>query len=229
MPVGRTALINMFAGLQSNQANKSGLSLKKVQERLLDNMQSVAGGRLGAVLRHLSKMSPHKPLNVLPCQISTQVTDRMLSGVNVVSKDTVSCSHVFRPWDFDDFERLVPLGTIVNQMVLTSYLIGKHYFFQPPKERNNEPVFSLAPYIWYCMDCATLGARSGAYSVLSGDLAKYNLKMLEVLYQNESLEGDILDIESWEDQDSPDTLRFQVKKGNENITQLTMQFYLQTV
>ncbi|XP_078574512.1 uncharacterized protein LOC144860878 isoform X2 [Branchiostoma floridae x Branchiostoma japonicum] len=97
----------------------------------------------------------------------------------------------------------------------------------PSETDTNNHTFH-ASYLWYCMDCATVGARGGAYSVLRGNLAKFDLKMLEVLYQKESLEGDVLDIESWEDQSSPDTLRFQVKKGNENITQLTMQFYLPT-
>ncbi|XP_019632422.1 PREDICTED: uncharacterized protein LOC109476038 [Branchiostoma belcheri] len=98
----------------------------------------------------------------------------------------------------------------------------------PNETDTNDHTFH-ASYLWYSMDCASLGARSGAYSLLRGNLAKYDLKMLEVLYQKESLEGDVLDVESWEDQDSPDTLRFQIKKGDENITQLTMQFYITTV
>ncbi|XP_078658005.1 uncharacterized protein LOC144903575 isoform X4 [Branchiostoma floridae x Branchiostoma belcheri] len=99
----------------------------------------------------------------------------------------------------------------------------------PPRDTDTYNHTTLSSYIWYGMDCATLGARSKAYSVIRGDIDKYDLKMLEVLYQKESTEGDVLDVESWEDQGSPDTLRFQVKKGDENITQLTMQFYLPTV
>ncbi|CAH1243546.1 Hypp7115 [Branchiostoma lanceolatum] len=98
-----------------------------------------------------------------------------------------------------------------------------------PRDTDSYHHTNQASYFWYCMDCATLGARSGAYSVLRGDLANNDLKIVEVLYRKESLEGDVLDIESWEDQDSPDTLRFLVRKGNENITQLTMQFYIPNI
>ncbi|XP_019632050.1 PREDICTED: uncharacterized protein LOC109475725, partial [Branchiostoma belcheri] len=280
---------------------------------------------------------------------------RILPDIKVVSKDTVTCTHVFRPWDFENYKlEKVPVGNIARQMPMISSLIAHRYFLQPPEESKNESALKLillrgqkyeflpayyrhlapgkrttvteklcslgntswvtmeeirdhstndlmarcviqrvnvdattrrpeplpdwlkerysyltssmprpptvqsfdvpqnpevfrysevvAPratdsyhhtnqssYIWYGMDCATLGARSNAYSVIRGDIDKYDLKMLEVLYQKESLEGDVLDVESWEDQNSPDTLRFQIKKGDENITQLTMQFYLPTV
>ncbi|KAI8509360.1 hypothetical protein Bbelb_132080 [Branchiostoma belcheri] len=313
-------------------------------------MLSVAGQRLRAWL------VPQNPMNALLCQVKTLTTDWTLPGINVISKNTVTCTHVFQPWDFEDFEKLarVHVGTVARQMPVMSYLLGNRYFFHPPEERKTEPVFKLvftrgqrfeflpayyrhlapgkrttvteklcslgntswvtmeeirdystndlmargifqkinvdattrrpeplpdwlkerhsyltssaprpptvqpfdvpqitkffrysevvAPratdiyhhtnqssYLWYGMDCATLGARSNAYSVIRGDLDKYDLKMLEVLYQKESTEGDVLDVESWEDQDSPDTLRFQIKKGDKNITQLTMQFYLPTV
>eukprot|EP00058_Branchiostoma_floridae_P018435 XP_002603924.1 hypothetical protein BRAFLDRAFT_105964 [Branchiostoma floridae] len=321
-------------------------------------MQLVASRRLGAVLAHLTRGSCHKTLNVVPFWVNTRTSatgpEWTLPEINVINKDTVSYSHVFQPWDFDDFDKLarVPVGTIAIQMPLISYLLGNRYFFQPPEKSKDEPfklVFTrgqsfeflpayyrhLAPgkrttatvklcslgntswvtleeirdsstndlmvkgifqrinvdattrrpeqlhdwlkekysylassgphpqtvqpfherkstktfrysvvvaprdtdiyhhtnqasYIWFCMDGAMLGARNGAYSVLRGNLAKFDLKKVAVLYQKESLEGDVLDIESWEDQGSPDTLRFQVKKGNENITQLTMQFYLPT-
>ncbi|XP_078658002.1 uncharacterized protein LOC144903575 isoform X1 [Branchiostoma floridae x Branchiostoma belcheri] len=318
-------------------------------DRLEESMLSVAGRRLRAWL------SPHHPMSAALCRIKTLVTDRILPDINVVSKDTVTCTHVFRPWDFENYKlEKVPVGNIARQMPMISYLVGQRYYLQPPEESKKEPdlklIFirgqryeflpayyrhlapgkrttvteklcslgntswvtmeeirdystndlmarciiqgvnvddttrrpeplpdwfkerysyltssvprpptvqpfdvpkstkffrysevvpprdtdtynhtTLSSYIWYGMDCATLGARSKAYSVIRGDIDKYDLKMLEVLYQKESTEGDVLDVESWEDQGSPDTLRFQVKKGDENITQLTMQFYLPTV
>ncbi|XP_078658023.1 uncharacterized protein LOC144903579 isoform X1 [Branchiostoma floridae x Branchiostoma belcheri] len=309
-------------------------------------MLSVAGRRLRAWL------SPHHPMSAALCRIKTLATDQILPDINVVSKDTVTCTHVFRPWDFENYKlEKVPVGNIARQMPLISYLVGQRYYLQPPEESKKEPGLklillrgqryeflpayyrhlapgkrttvtenlcslgntswvtmeeirdystndlmarciiqgvnvddttrrpeplpdwlkekyayltssvrtvqpfdvpkstkffrysevvpprdtdtynhtTLSSYIWYGMDCATLGARSKAYSVIRGDIDNYDLKMLEVLYQKESTEGDVLDVESWEDQDSPDTLRFQIKKGDENITQLTMQFYLPTV
>ncbi|XP_078575061.1 uncharacterized protein LOC144861191 [Branchiostoma floridae x Branchiostoma japonicum] len=323
-------------------------------------MQSVAGRRLATVLTHLSQKGSrhHKPMDIIPSLVNTRTssTDWTLPGINIINKDTVSFSHVFQPWDFDDFDKLatIPVGILARQIPTFSYLLGNRYFFQPPEQNKNEPVFKLvfirgqsfefllsyyrhlapgkttaatlklcslgntswatmeeirdsstnelmvkgtcqrinvdsttrrpeplpdwlkerysylasslprqltvqpflvpkstnsyqysvvvAPrdtdsyhhtnqksYICYCMDCASLGARNGAYSLLTGDLSNYDLKKVAVLYQKESLEGDVLDIESWEDQGSPGTLRFQVKKGNENITQLTMQFYVPTV
>ncbi|XP_078582048.1 uncharacterized protein LOC144865309 [Branchiostoma floridae x Branchiostoma japonicum] len=79
-------------------------------------------------------------------------------------------------------------------------------------------------YIRYCFNCAVMGAKQGAYPTVRGDLFKQGVRKVSVLYQKESLEGDVLTVESWEE--SPGTLRFQVRKGSEKVVQVTMQFFV---
>ncbi|XP_078662256.1 uncharacterized protein LOC144906134 [Branchiostoma floridae x Branchiostoma belcheri] len=77
-------------------------------------------------------------------------------------------------------------------------------------------------YIRYCFDCAVMLAKQGAYPTVRGDVLKQGVRKVSVLYQKESLEGDGLSVESWEE--SPGTLRFQVRKGHDDLVQVTMQF-----
>ncbi|KAI8495735.1 hypothetical protein Bbelb_267070 [Branchiostoma belcheri] len=84
-------------------------------------------------------------------------------------------------------------------------------------------------YVRYCFNCAAAGAKRGAYSIISGDLLDYDLRSVDLLYQRESREGDTLCIESWEDIREPDTIKFQVKRGNDNILQCKMSFRIPSV
>ncbi|XP_078661901.1 uncharacterized protein LOC144905944 [Branchiostoma floridae x Branchiostoma belcheri] len=80
-------------------------------------------------------------------------------------------------------------------------------------------------YITYCFDCAALGARSGMYATVKGNILKHKVRNFSVLYQREALEGDVLSVESWEDERHPGTLKFQVKKGSVDIVQMAIAFY----
>ncbi|CAH1241125.1 Hypp6311 [Branchiostoma lanceolatum] len=79
-------------------------------------------------------------------------------------------------------------------------------------------------YYSYCFDCAALGARNGMYSTVRGDIFRHNVREISVLYQREALEGDLLTVESWEDEGKPGTLKFQVKKGSDGIVQMAIAF-----
>ncbi|CAH1241126.1 Hypp6312 [Branchiostoma lanceolatum] len=84
-------------------------------------------------------------------------------------------------------------------------------------------------YARYCFNCAATGAKKGAYSIISGDLLDYDVISVDLLYQKESREGDSLRVESWEDAKEPDTLKFQVKRGEDNILQCKMRFRIPSV
>ncbi|XP_078581502.1 uncharacterized protein LOC144864942 [Branchiostoma floridae x Branchiostoma japonicum] len=84
-------------------------------------------------------------------------------------------------------------------------------------------------YARYCFNCAATGAKRGAYSIISGDLLDYDIISFDLLYQKESREGDSLRVESWEDLREPDTLKFQVKRGDDKILQCKMRFRIPSV
>ncbi|XP_078581838.1 uncharacterized protein LOC144865151 [Branchiostoma floridae x Branchiostoma japonicum] len=94
----------------------------------------------------------------------------------------------------------------------------------PPSDIDENNYTNHRYYIKYCFNCAAVGAKQGAYPTVRGDLFKQGVRKVSVLYQKESLEGDVLTVESWEE--SPGTLRFQVRKGSEKVVQVTMQIFV---
>ncbi|XP_078581926.1 uncharacterized protein LOC144865216 [Branchiostoma floridae x Branchiostoma japonicum] len=79
-------------------------------------------------------------------------------------------------------------------------------------------------YLRYCLDAAAVGARKNVFSVVK-DTALCPIRKVGILYQKEALIGDELTVELWEDQGCAETLCFQIKRGKEDITQVTVQFY----
>ncbi|XP_078581745.1 uncharacterized protein LOC144865079 [Branchiostoma floridae x Branchiostoma japonicum] len=94
----------------------------------------------------------------------------------------------------------------------------------PPSDIDGNNHTNQKHYIRYCFNCAAVGAKQGAYPTVRGDLFKQGVQKVSVLYQKESLEGDVLTVESWEE--SPGTLRFQVRKGREKVVQVMMWFFV---
>ncbi|XP_078661782.1 uncharacterized protein LOC144905848 [Branchiostoma floridae x Branchiostoma belcheri] len=99
----------------------------------------------------------------------------------------------------------------------------------PPSDIDLNMHTNQSQYVRYCFNCAAAAAKRGAYSIISGDLLDYDLRSVDLLYQKESQEGDTLRIESWEDIREPDTIKFQVKKGDDNILQCKMSFHIPSV
>eukprot|EP00058_Branchiostoma_floridae_P012604 XP_002598092.1 hypothetical protein BRAFLDRAFT_85691 [Branchiostoma floridae] len=81
-------------------------------------------------------------------------------------------------------------------------------------------------YLRYCLDAAAVGVRKNVFSVVK-DTALCPIRKVGILYQREALIGDELTVEMWEDQGCAETLCFQIKRGEEDITQVTVQFYVE--
>ncbi|CAH1263552.1 Hypp2956, partial [Branchiostoma lanceolatum] len=80
-------------------------------------------------------------------------------------------------------------------------------------------------YVRYCCDCVSFGAEKGAYSIITGDMAQYKIKRVGTLHKGEARAGDVLTVSSWEDPEHPDLIKFQIRKGEYNIAQCTLQFF----
>eukprot|EP00058_Branchiostoma_floridae_P015537 XP_002601025.1 hypothetical protein BRAFLDRAFT_96939 [Branchiostoma floridae] len=80
-------------------------------------------------------------------------------------------------------------------------------------------------FIRLCSDTAALGTKTGCYPSLSGDVLKYRVKKIAMLYQEESLVGDMLEVKSWEISSKPVSLGFQVKRGADDIVRCLFELY----
>ena len=58
---------------------------------------------------------------------------------------------------------------------------------------------NICSYIRYCLDCGSKASVAGFYKSLEGDIAKYQVRQLKIVYNGEAFEGDSLIIKTWED------------------------------
>ncbi|XP_078661902.1 uncharacterized protein LOC144905945 [Branchiostoma floridae x Branchiostoma belcheri] len=133
-------------------------------------------------------------------------------------------------WAIEQYSHLTSRPAAVQPFDLSDV---KPAFVYPvtvaPSDIDRNMHTNQSQYVRYCFNCAAAGAKRGAYSIISGDLLDYDLQSVDLLYQRESREGDTLRIESWEDIREPDTIKFQVKKGDDNILQCKMSFHIPSV
>eukprot|EP00058_Branchiostoma_floridae_P015538 XP_002601026.1 hypothetical protein BRAFLDRAFT_96938 [Branchiostoma floridae] len=80
-------------------------------------------------------------------------------------------------------------------------------------------------FIRLCSDTAVLGTKAGCYPSLSGDVLKYRVKKIAMLFQEESLVGDMLEVQSWEISSKPVSLEFLVKRGQDCIVRCSFEFF----
>ena len=80
-------------------------------------------------------------------------------------------------------------------------------------------------YLRYCIDCATDGVFSGAYSNFTEDLSKYCIKDTSLAFYSESNANDTLVISSWEDKDNASLLRFDGTNNGKTVFQSSIEFY----
>ncbi|KAI8488483.1 hypothetical protein Bbelb_337950 [Branchiostoma belcheri] len=80
-------------------------------------------------------------------------------------------------------------------------------------------------FVRYCFDCLSIGREHSAYPTLSEELSQYKTEKVEVLFQGEARTGDVLTVVSWEDPEQSGTIKFQIKKGEDNVAQCSLQFF----
>ena len=67
-----------------------------------------------------------------------------------------------------------------------------------PSEMDSNNHVNQAEYVKFCMDCATLAAKSGFYKHFYTDMCLYTTTLWEVTYGKESFAGDLLEISTWQ-------------------------------
>ena len=84
-----------------------------------------------------------------------------------------------------------------------------------------------ASYFTYCMDAAVEGAKLGHFKLLKGDLLSYPIESMKCLYKGESLVGDQLRVDVWENNLDPKQIFCQIEKDGKVIWLGTLRFRLE--
>ncbi|CAH1794778.1 unnamed protein product [Owenia fusiformis] len=82
-----------------------------------------------------------------------------------------------------------------------------------------------ATYTRFCIDAATDASIKGYFSKLTGDIRQYHVKTYDVLYIGESLAGDHITVETWENDENPSLIHFQISKDEKALFQSSIEFH----
>jgi acyl-CoA thioesterase FadM len=81
-------------------------------------------------------------------------------------------------------------------------------------------------YIKFCFDAAADAVAKNAYSAFSGDILRYNVKTIQLLFKAESRPNDMLEVVSWQSPTNPYQLHFTIQKeGVGMIFQSCIEFH----
>ena len=82
-----------------------------------------------------------------------------------------------------------------------------------------------ANWVNYCMDATAEGVLQGRFRNFKNDPFTYHTKEVKILYSAEGFPGDVLTVSIWEDQETDDTLFFEVNKGDKQCVSCSIKFY----
>lgn len=81
-------------------------------------------------------------------------------------------------------------------------------------------------YVRFCLECGRMAVYKGKFTRLTKDLPAYPMLDLDTVFIQESLAGDCLVVETWEDNQSLDTLHFHIYKEEKLIFYAKIRFQL---
>lgn len=93
-------------------------------------------------------------------------------------------------------------------------------------DTDNNLHTSHAVYFKYCLDCGRMAAVNGYFTQLKKDLALFPLVSMEGVFRMETLPGDLLRIECWEDKLSPNMIHSIIFRNREEIFYAKISFQL---
>ena len=81
-----------------------------------------------------------------------------------------------------------------------------------------------ANYLRFCSDAMTEAGLKGLFRSVEGDLGRYWIQNVEILYKGEAKAGDVLDIHVWEDPTKAMLIHSFIEKGAVPVVQCSIQF-----
>ncbi|XP_077993816.1 uncharacterized protein LOC144447615 [Glandiceps talaboti] len=102
--------------------------------------------------------------------------------------------------------------------------VYQHSLIASPTDMDANSHIGVACYIKYCFDCAEFGASINAYSVIKRGVLSHEMNDISGLFFAEGLQGDKLDVISWEDCHKPNILMFIIKKEDKDIFHCVFTF-----
>ena len=80
-------------------------------------------------------------------------------------------------------------------------------------------------YVRFCLDAAMDAVDKRFYVGFSEDILRYDVKTLECLYAGESVAGEEVVVETWQDVAQPLTLLFSISNATKMLFQCSMEFH----
>ena len=147
-------------------------------------------------------------------------------GVYVHPRTRRPVAHPQKVYDqFDERLKIYKAPKLVRLELPTNVKLYHHSIVTTHSDCDRNRHTNRAIYIRYAMDTGTRASTSGFYNNFKGDLMKYKIKELIVLYRGETRPGTRADVYTWEDQNDDKKLHFKIMNNGENINDCTICFY----
>ena len=115
---------------------------------------------------------------------------------------------------------------IVKPLILPKHLrVHRYSVTVAPSDTDANNHCNNASYVKYCMDAATEASRKGFYSNFLGDVCRYCVKNMQNYFAGECVSGDLLDVYTWSEAESPWRIYFLILKQDKPIFHNSMEFY----
>ena len=94
-----------------------------------------------------------------------------------------------------------------------------------PTDEDENLHIARSVYLRYCVDCGMKAMETGFYSGIEGNFDSYKVKHLIVLYKGESLPGQRVTVNTWQDKEDKLKIYFRIRRDNEILIDTIMEFY----
>ncbi|KAK6181022.1 hypothetical protein SNE40_008968 [Patella caerulea] len=79
-------------------------------------------------------------------------------------------------------------------------------------------------YLRYCLDCAAMAATQGQYRYFNKDICHYQALDILMLFKQEALSGDLVNVHTWQDEITQQDLHFIITKDKNSIFYAKIKF-----
>ena len=134
-----------------------------------------------------------------------------------------------RPFPFPDCWRhdSIPTeGAVIDFDVPaepSNVIMTKRQVYQSDIDENGH--MNYTSYVRFCHDVFVDNVMEGKYIQNAADNLEAGVKQMQLVFKNECLRGDILNIESWEDTKENSCYHFKMSKKDELVVAATFRFF----
>ena len=165
----------------------------------------------------------------LSCQKSGVFLARNV--MTIVAVDTKTRRPTRIPEGFAKFVNAAAKNTTPTRFYFPEYLLDQKPLFSSsvfaaPSDTDDNQHLNHTVSIRYCLDCASVAATRGdVFKQFSKDMSYYNVKSFTIEYRAEMREGDMVNVQCWEDPENQCVLYFVIKVGEQTACRCVGEWY----